>query len=183
MATESSNSSSTDKARAKRATTAAKKPAGEAKKSAEASVKAGKRTATGTAAAEKPQVQAVAESAVDFPVGAVLNVSDRISDLVEPWTDRSKAEKQIKAYRNQVRKTLKRTERRGSSVRRKATTEARRTRTRVEREARKRQDAVGSTIKRNRTEVEQRVRRAIDEQATRAQGIVEQVSDQLSALR
>jgi len=132
---------------------------------------------------EKNQVQAVAETAVDFPVGVVLGVTDRLSELVDPWTDRVGAEKQIKAYRTQLRKTLKRTERRGTTARRKATTEAKKTRTRVEREARKRRRTVETTLKRNRNEVESRVRKAIDEQATRAQDLVEQVTEQLSALR
>ena len=90
------------------------------------------------------------------------------------------AEKQLKSYRTQVRKTLKRTERRGTSARRKATTEARKTRNKVEREARKRQRTVETTLKRNRNEVESRVRRAIDEQTSRAQGLVDQVTDQFS---
>ncbi|HUB98242.1 MAG TPA: hypothetical protein VMS11_00300 [Solirubrobacterales bacterium] len=139
------------KTQAKRATT-------EAKKSAAATASATQRAV----AAEKNQVQVVAEAAVDVPVGVVLTVSERVSDLVEPWTGRSSAEKQIKAYRAQLRKSLKRTERRGASARRKATSEARKTRNRVEREARKRQRSVESSIKRNRTEVEKRVRRAID---------------------
>ena len=109
-------------------------------------------------------------AAVDLPVGVVLTVGDRVAELVEPWTGRGTAEKQIKAYRTQLRKTLKRTERRGTSARRKATTEARKTRNRVEREARKRQRSVESTIRRNRDEVESRVRRALDEQTSRAQG-------------
>lgn len=175
MATQSKNSSK-EKAQAKRATT-------EAKKSASATASAGKRAATKTVAAEKSQVQSVAEAAVDLQVGAVLSVSDRLSDLVEPWTDRSKAEKQLKSYRSTLRKTLKRTERRGASARRRAATEARRTRTRVEREARKRQRTATTTLKRNRNEVERRVRRAIDEQASRAQGLVDQVTDQLSSIR
>ena len=148
-----------------------------------ATAKATKRAATKTAVAEKNQVQTVAETAVDFPVGVVLSVSDRVSELVEPWTGRTSAEKQIKSYRTQLRKTLKRTERRGTTARRKATTEARKTRNRVEREARKHQRTVETTLKRNRNEVEQRVRRAIDEQTSRAQGLVDQVTDQLAALR
>jgi F0F1-type ATP synthase membrane subunit b/b' len=173
MATQNGSKSKTQ---AKRATT-------EAKKSAKATAKASKRAATSAAAAEKNQVQTVAEAAVDLPVGAVLSVSDRVSELVDPWTDRSKAEKQIKAYRTQLRKTLKRTERRGTSARRKATTEARRTRNRVEREARKHQRTVETTLKRNRTEAEKRVRRALDEQTSRAQGLVDTVADQFASLR
>lgn len=167
-----SSNSSKDKAQTKRATTETKKAAGE-------TASAGKRAAV----AEKNQVQTVAEAAVDFQVGAVLTVSDRLSDLVEPWTDRSKAEKQLKSYRTQLRKSLKRTERRGATARRRATTEARKTRTRVEREARKHQRTATTTLKRNRTEVEQRVRRAIEVPTSRAQGLVDQVTDQLAALR
>lgn len=129
-----------------------------------------------SATAEKNQVQAVAESAVDFPVGAALAVRDGLTDLVEPWTSRGSAEKQIQTYRTRVRKSLKRTERRGTSARRKAATEARKTRNRVEREARRRQRSVEGGLKRSRTEVEQRVRRAIEEQTNRAQ-------DLLSAIR
>ncbi|HEX6688421.1 MAG TPA: hypothetical protein VF085_07120 [Solirubrobacterales bacterium] len=129
------------------------------------------------------QARAAAESAVDVPVGAVLEVSDRVAELVEPFTGRTAAEKQLKSYGTQLRRTVKRTERRGSSARRKATTEARKTRNRVEREARKRQRRVETTIKRNRTEVEQRVRKAFEVPTSRAQDFVDQVGDQLSALR
>lgn len=170
------NNGSKSKTQAKRATT-------EAKKSAAKTAGASKRAATKAAAAERSQVQSVVETAVDFPVGAVLTVSDRIADLAEPWTDRSKAEKQIKGYRAQLRKSLKRTERRGAGARRRAATEARKTRTRVEREARRRQRTVETTLKRNRTEVEQRVRRAIEVPTNRAQDFVGTVSDQLAALR
>lgn len=162
---ETKNNAGKSKAQAKRATT-------EAKKSAAKTASASKRAATKTAAAEKNQVQTAVETAVDFHVGAVLTVSDRLSDLVEPWTDRSKAERQIKNYRSNLRKSLKRTERRGSTARRRAITEARKTRNQVERE------------------VEQRVRRAIEVPTTRAQdlvdsaqGVVDSVSSQLTALR
>ncbi len=154
MATQSSKNGKA-KTQAKRATT-------EAKKSAGATASAGKRAATKTVVAEKNQVQNVVETAVDLPVGVVLSVSDRLSDVVEPWTGRASAEKQLKSYRSQLRRTVKRTERRGSSARRKALTEARKTRNRVEREARKHQRSAETTLKRNRNEVELRVRRALD---------------------
>jgi hypothetical protein len=141
------------------------------------------KTSTPKATAEKNQFQSAAETVVDLPVGVVLSVTDRLSDLVDPWTDRSGAEKQVKAYRTQLRKSIKRTERRGTTARRKATTEAKKTRNRVEREARKRQRTVETTLKRNRNEVESRVRKAIDEQTSRAQGLVDQVTEQLSSLR
>lgn len=121
------------------------------------------------------QARAAAERAVDVPVGAVLEVSDRVAELVEPFSGRSAAQKQFKSYGTQLRRTVKRTERRGATARRKATIEARKTRNKVEREARKRQRSVETTLKRNRSEVEQRVRKAIEEQTTRAQNIVDQI--------
>jgi hypothetical protein len=111
---------------------------------------------------QKNQARTVAETAVDIPVGAVLSVTDRVAELVEPFTARTGAEKQLKSYRTELRRRVKRTERRGATARRKATTEARKTRNRVEREARKHQRTVETTIKRNRNELEQRVRKAVE---------------------
>jgi Holliday junction resolvasome RuvABC ATP-dependent DNA helicase subunit len=117
---------------------------------------------TKTTASDKGQARNVTESAVDLPVGAVLAVTDRVTELFEPFTGRAGAEKQLKSYRAELRRRVKRTERRGATARRRATTEARKTRNRVEREARKRQRTVESTLKRNRDELEQRVRKAVD---------------------
>lgn len=107
------------------------------------------------------QARSVAERAVDLPVGAVLEVGDRVADLVEPFSGRTAAERQFKSYGTRLRRTVNRTERRGATARRKATAEARKTRNQVER----------------------RVRRTVDEQTSRAQSLVDQVSDQLAALR
>lgn len=122
------------------------------------------------------QARAAAQSAVDVPVGAVLEVSDRVADLVEPFSGRTAAQKQLKSYGTQLRRTVKRSERRGATARRKAATEARKTRNKVEREARRRQRRVETTLKRNRTEVEQRVRKAIEVPTSRAQSLVDQVA-------
>lgn len=75
-----------------------------------------------TPATEKNQARTVAESAVDLPVGAALVVTDRISELVEPFSGRATAEKQLKSYRTELRRRVKRTERRGATARRRATT-------------------------------------------------------------
>ncbi len=123
---------------------------------------ASKAKTTSTTTTEKRQTRSVAETAVDLPVGAVLSVTDRVSELVEPFTGRTAAEKQFKSYRTELRRRVKRTERRGTTARKRATTEARKTRNRVEREARKRQRTVETTLKRNRNELEQRVRQAVD---------------------
>lgn len=128
-------------------------------KTAKAKSKAPKSASTPPSRTE--QARSFAESAVDLPVGAVLELSDRVSDLVEPFAGRAEAQKQLQSYRTRLRRTVKRTERRGASARRKATTEARKTRSRVEREARKRRRTVETQLKRNRDQVEQRVRKAL----------------------
>jgi len=109
---------------------------------------------------EKNQARKVAESAVDLPVGTVLTVADRVGELVEPFTGRTAAKKQLKSYRTQLRRHVKRTERRGTTARNRATSEARKTRQRVERAVTARQRTVETTLKRNRDELEQRVRKA-----------------------
>jgi len=123
--------------------------------------KASTATRSRKAVASRNQARSAAETALDVPVGAVLGVTERLTDLVEPFTARSGAERQIKAYRTQLRRTLKRTERRGATARRRATAEAKKTRSQAER----------------------RVRKAIEAQTSRAQGVVDQVGGQLSALR
>ena|SRR6476660_9106553 len=83
----------------------------------------GSKPAAKTRTTDRNQARVVAETAVDLPVGAVLAVTDRISDLVEPFTGRTEAEKQLKSYRSELRRRVKRTERRGATARRRATTE------------------------------------------------------------
>jgi len=123
-----------------------------AKKAASSNGKA--KAAPKRAAAKKSSgPRAVATRAVDVPVGAALELSDRVTELVGPFTDRAAARKQLKSYRTRVTRGVKRSERRGASVRRKATGEA----------------------KRNRTDVEQRVRKAIEEQTSRAQALAAQI--------
>jgi hypothetical protein len=112
---------------------------------------ASKAKTTSTTSAGKSQARTAAETAVDLPVGAVLSLTDRVTELVEPFTGRSAAEKQLKSYRTELRRRVKRTERRGTTARKRATTEAR-----------KRQRTVETTLKRNRNELEQRVRKAVD---------------------
>jgi len=121
-----------------------------------------KATQAKASATDRNQARTVAETAVDLPVGTVLTVAERVSELVEPFTGRAGAEKQLKSYRTQLRRRVKKAERRGATARRRATSEARKTRTRFEREARKRQRTVETTLKRNRDELEQRVRKAVD---------------------
>jgi hypothetical protein len=117
-----------------------------ATKTAKSNPKAKAETTTAPAPSRVEQARSVAESAVDLPVGAVLEVSDRVSELVEPFNGRTAAERQLRSYSTRLRRTVKRTERRGASARRKATTEARKTRNRLEREARKRRKQLVSQV-------------------------------------
>jgi hypothetical protein len=194
--------------------TQAKRTGSNAKRTAR-SARRTTRSAARSAAAEKNQIVKVAETAVDVPVGVALSFTDRVQELVEPWTDRVGAERQLSVYRTQLTRNLKRAERRGSTARRKATTQAKRTRTRVEREvrrvereARRRQRRaettlrqnrrrVETTLRRNRRQAEQQLRKAtrragraqsdvakaVEDQSSRAQEFVGQVSDQIATLR
>lgn len=119
------------------------KPKSQTRKSA-----ATPKSAATSAPSRAEQARAAAESAVDVPVGVVLEVSDRVTELVEPFSGRNAAEKQLKSYGTRLRRTVKRSERRGASARRKASAEARK------------------TVKRNRAEAEQRVRKVTDQLAT-----------------
>ncbi len=103
-------------------------------------------------------VRQTAERTVDVPVGAALTVADRVNELVEPWTSRKAAERELKSLRTQVTREFSKLERRGSSARRKATRQVRTTRNRVERDINKRRRTVETAVKRNRTEVTKRFR-------------------------
>lgn len=103
------------------------------------------------------QARTAAESAVDVPVGVLLEATDRVVELVEPFAGPGAARKQLHSYRTQLRRTVKRSERRGAKARHKATSEAR-----------KRQ---------------RRVRKIVEARTSRAQGLVDQVTEQLASLR
>jgi F0F1-type ATP synthase membrane subunit b/b' len=145
-------------------TTTGTKPAGQGASSASHT----SRNVTDNAVA---YVRQTAERSVDVPVGAVLTVAERVNDVVEPWTKRTTAERELRSIRTQVTRELNRIERRGTSARRKATQRAKTTRNRVRRDVNQRRRSVERTLKQNRTEVSKRVR---DAQAT--------VSDRVSAL-
>jgi hypothetical protein len=80
------------------------------------------------------QVTGVAESALLVPVGAALEVRDRLVGAIQPWTRRTSAEREI----TRVRKDVRRFERRGTVARNQVVRELRKRRNRVVRELRKR---------------------------------------------
>ena len=101
-----------------------------------------------------------AERSVDVPVGAVLTATDRVTDIVEPFTTRATAGRELKSIRTRVERELNRLERRGAGMRRKSRTRARQTRNRFERELRQRRRRVQTTVKQNRSKAEDSLKRA-----------------------
>ncbi len=116
-----------------------------------------------------------AERAVDVPVGAVLTVRDRVTEVVEPWTTGSSREKELKSLRTQVTRELSKFERRGGQARRKANRRVRSSRTRMEREVKARRREVEKAVRANRARVEKAVkdnRVKLEEQLKKAQTVV-----------
>jgi uncharacterized protein YfcZ (UPF0381/DUF406 family) len=128
-------------ATAKRSTTSAKRSTGA--KRAAASRNTTKTQTRARQATRGPrnrveQVQQVAERAVLVQVGAVLSARDRIVEVADSYSSRSKAERQLKKF-----------ERRGSTAR-----------TRVQREVRKNRTRVERTLNRNERRIERNVQAA-----------------------
>jgi hypothetical protein len=107
-------------------------------------------------------VRQTAERSVDVPVGVALTVADRVNELVEPWTSRKAAERELKSFRTQVTREVNKLERRGATARRKATQRVRTSRNRFERDLKQRRRTVETAVKRNRTEVSKRLREVED---------------------
>ena len=101
-----------------------------------------------------------AERSVDVPFGAFLSAADRLNDVVEPFTKRDTAQRELKSFRTQVERELNRLERRGAQSRRKARTRARQTRNRFQRELKQRRRRVETTVKQNRAKAEDNLKRA-----------------------
>ena len=141
-----------------------------------------------------------ARKGVDVPVGAALNLADRVSEVIEDWSDQASAEKKVKGYRADLTKTLKRAERRGVSTRRKATTQAKRRRNNLEKTVRKQRKNIEKTVKTTNKDVNKQIEARVsevtkranqvqadvskvaDEQGKKAQDLVNKVTEQLSAL-
>ena len=100
---------------------------------------ASQRVAAETKQAESvlTQVGGVAESALLVPVGAALEVRDRVVGAIHPWTSRPSAVKEL----NRVRRDVRRFERRGTVAR-----------NRVLRELRKRRNVANRVVRKRRNE-------------------------------
>ena len=190
--------------------TAAKKPAAKKRTAAQLRAEAEKKAihaAKLDAENAKSRLEEVQEAAVEYakkgvdvPVGAALNLADRVSEAIEDWTDQASAEKKVKGYRADLTKTVKRAERRGVTTRRKATTQARKQRKSLEKTVRQQRKSIEKTVKttnkdvnkqiearvnevtKRSTRVQADVTKVADEQGKKAQDLVNKVTEQLSAL-
>lgn len=142
----------------------------------------------------------VARAALDVPVGAALNLNDRVSETVEEWSDRNVAEKKVKRYRADLTKTVKKAEKRGAKTRRKARKEVKKTYNRIERDVRKRRKTVEKQIRTANKDLTKRIDGRVSEvtkqaekaqaevtkvaetQGKRAQELVNRVTEQLTSL-
>lgn len=141
-----------------------------------------------------------ARKGVDVPVGAALNLADRVSEVIEGWTDQDSAEKRVKGYRADFTKTVKRAERRGTTTRRKATTRARKRRNSLEKTVRKQRKNLEKTVKTTNQDVNKQIQSQVNdvtklaqqaqtdvtktaqEQGKKAQDLVNKVTGQLQSL-
>ena len=108
----------------------------------------------------------VAETAVDVPVGVALNASDRVQELVEPWTDRATAERQLQVLPDPAdpdpearRASWRHRPPQGHDQATRTRTRLEREVRRVEREARQRQRKAETTVRQNRRRAETTLRR------------------------
>ena len=103
-----------------------------------------------------------AEKAVLIPLGAGLVARDRVvetvTDLGSIYSDREKAEKELKARQRRIETDLRKFERRGRTARNRFEREVRKNRTKVERTLRTRRNRIERDIK--------AFRRDLDKQAT-----------------
>ena len=124
---------------------------------------------------EEAAVEA-ARTAVDVPVGAALNLTDRVAELIEPWTDQTTAEKKVKGYRADLTKTVKRAERRGVTARRKATRKVTKARNSLERQVRRQQKSVEKQIKATNKDLNKQIETRVDIVSKRAEKAQAEVS-------
>ncbi|HRV59794.1 MAG TPA: hypothetical protein P5138_04140, partial [Solirubrobacterales bacterium] len=141
-----------------------------------------------------------ARKGVDVPVGAALNLADRVSEVIEDWSDQASAEKKVKGYRADLTKTVKRAERRGTTTRRKATTQAKKRRNSLEKTVRKQRKSFEKTVKTTNKDVNKQIEARVsevskranqvqadvskvaEEQGKKAQDLVNKVTEQLQSL-
>ena len=171
--------------------TAAKKPAAKKRTAAQLRAEAEKKAihaAKLDAENAKSRLEEVQETAVEYakkgvdvPVGAALNLADRVSEVIEDWSDQASAEKKVKGYRADLTKTVKRAERRGITTRRKATTQARKQRKSLEKTVRQQRKSIEKTVKTTNKDVNKQIEARVNEvtkRATQVQADVTKVADE-----
>jgi hypothetical protein len=119
-------------------------------------VKSEARTGAKQAEGIATQVAGVAESAVLVPVGAALEVRDRVVGAIQPWTKRTSAEREL----TRVRRDVRRFERRGSVARNRLVRQLRQRRTQLLRLVRGQRRQTQRTLKRTERTLRQNQRKA-----------------------
>jgi hypothetical protein len=117
---------------------------------------ASERVAAETKQAESvlTQVSGVAESALLVPVGAALEVRDRVVGAIQPWTSRPSAEKEL----NRVRRDVRRFERRGTVARNRVVREVRKRRNAANRVLRKRRNSAARFLRLQRNSTQRTIK-------------------------
>lgn len=158
------------KAAATRKRNAATKSAGSAKSSAKATRTSATTAAETTAKAGSFTLDSVAlqaERALLIPVGAALVARDTVVEVARSYGSRDSAEKELRKF-----------ERRGNTARNGLRREAKRTRTRVERELRQRRGDVVKTVDEARADL----RRQVSGFQSGATGVARKVQEQVSTI-
>jgi hypothetical protein len=117
---------------------------------------------------ERLQAEGVAESALLVPVGAALEVRDRVVGAIQPWTKRTTAEREL----NRVRRDVRRYERRGTVARNRVLRQLKTRRNRVVRLLNRRRTQVTRLVRGQQRSIRQnghRVQRNVKPQVNRVQ--------------
>ena len=190
-------------AQTKSRSTAARKPKS-ASKSTKKSIPAKPPVEKNLAEVVYGQATDVAKAVLNIPVGVVLVTGEDIAELVTnaitPFRERTTAEKEIKQYRTQLRRELNKFERRGHRATSRIRRQVSKSRTRFERNLRQNQTRVTKRVRPYRQRVEKKIRlgqgrfernlgtiqsqvgEVIQDQAKRAQKLIDEVALQVQTL-
>src|SRR4051812_11909902 len=157
MAPQSTTSQTTATKRSTAGKKAAQTRSANARKRSAAAKKAAQ-TRVDNARTPVDYVTEYAEKAVLVPLGASLVARDRVLDTVtelrDTYSNREKAERELKARQRRIETDLRKFERRGTTARNRFEREVRKTRTRVERTLRQRRTRIEREIKAFRSDLD-----------------------------
>ncbi len=112
------------------------------------------------------QVTDAIKTVVNIPVGLALEAADKITEAFEPFKERESAEKELRKFRTDLRRSLKRYDRRGNKITNLAKRQVSKRRNEVKRHVTKRRTEARRTVKGARTSVKRR-RRTVETRVKR----------------